>query len=102
MGTRTKGGVTALWVALAFAVVVLADAGLAGAQTPFVHGQNMVRYRSSLDVYDRAFRIYYYPEIEKHLERVASYAESAYQQVSADLKHDLAFKVPMIIFKTTG
>ena len=25
------------------------------------------------------FEIYYYPEIEQHLERVASYAESAYQ-----------------------
>ena len=36
------------------------------------------------------FEIYYYPEIEQHLERVAGYAESAYQQISADLKHDLA------------
>ncbi len=46
------------------------------------------------------FEIYYYPDIEKHLERVAGYAESAYQQVSADLKHDLSFKVPLILFKT--
>jgi hypothetical protein len=38
--------------------------------------------------------------MEKHLERVAGYAESAYQQVSADLKHDLSFKVPLILFKT--
>src|SRR6185436_12122336 len=46
------------------------------------------------------FEIYYYPELEKHLERVAGYAESAYQQVSADLKHDLPFKVSLILFKT--
>ena len=46
------------------------------------------------------FEIYYYSDIEKHLERVAGYAESAYQQVSADLKHDLSFKVPLILFKT--
>jgi hypothetical protein len=46
------------------------------------------------------FEIYYYPEIERHLERVASYAESAYQKVSADLKHDLAFKVPLVLYKT--
>ncbi len=46
------------------------------------------------------FEIYYYTAVEKHLERVASYAESAYQTVSSDLKHDLAFKVPLIIFKT--
>ena len=31
---------------------------------------------------------------------MAGYAESAYQQVSSDLKHDLAFKVPLILFKT--
>ena len=29
-----------------------------------------------------------------------SYAESAYQQVSSDLKHDLAFKVPLMLYKT--
>src|SRR4029453_7631606 len=46
------------------------------------------------------FEIYYYPEIERHLERVAGYAESAYQHISADLKHDLSFKVPLILFKT--
>src|ERR1044072_4942586 len=46
------------------------------------------------------FEIYYYPEIESHLERVTSYAESAYQQVSSDLKHDLAFKVPLVLVKT--
>ena len=38
--------------------------------------------------------------MKPHLERVAGYAESAYQTVSSDLKHDLAFKVPLIIFKT--
>ena len=31
---------------------------------------------------------------------MAGYAESAYQQISADLKHDLSFKVPLILFKT--
>ena len=31
---------------------------------------------------------------------MASYAESAYQQVSADLRHDLAFRVPLVVFKT--
>jgi hypothetical protein len=29
-----------------------------------------------------------------------SYAESAYQAVSSDLKHDLAFKVPLMLYKT--
>src|SRR5688572_6619362 len=48
------------------------------------------------------FEIFYYPEVEQHLERVTSYAESAYQQISSDLKHDLGHKVPMILFKTAS
>src|SRR5438093_5300664 len=46
------------------------------------------------------FEIYYCPELEKHLERLAGYAESAYQQISADLKHDLSSKIQLVLFKT--
>ena len=73
-------------------------------QTPFVpyFGKNNIHYdKFDWHIYTTDhFEIYYYPEIEQHLERVAGYAESAYQQVSADLKHDLSFKVPLILFKT--
>jgi hypothetical protein len=48
------------------------------------------------------FEIFYYPEVESHLERITSYAESAYQTISSDLKHDLGHKVPMILFKTAS
>src|SRR5438552_13577390 len=78
--------------------------GYATAQTPFVpyFGKNNIHYdRFDWHIYTTDhFEIYYYPELEKHLERIAGYAESAYQQISADLKHDLSFKVPMILFKT--
>ena len=95
-----------------FCAGLLVAAGLAGvaadasAQTPFVpyFGKNQIRYdnfRWNIYTTDH-FEIYYYPEIEQHLERVAGYAESAYQQISADLKHDLAFKVPLIVFKTSS
>ena len=64
------------------------------AQTPYVpyFGKNQVRYdRFEWWTYETDhFVIYYYPEIEPHLERMAGYAESAYQAISADLKHDLA------------
>src|SRR6187431_865868 len=97
-----------LRTALLTLLVVLA-AGLvadAFAQTPYVpyFGKNNPHYDDfKWFIYTTDhFEIYYYPEIEKHLERVASYAESAYQQVSADLKHDLAFKVPMILYKTAS
>ena len=76
------------------------------AQTPMVpyFGKNQIRYtnfRWNIYTTDH-FEIYYYPEEEQHLERIAGYAESAYQHISSDLKHDLAFKVPLIIFKTSS
>ena len=76
------------------------------AQTPYIpyFGKNQIRYTHfQWQIYTTDhFEIYYYPEIEQHLERMASYAESAYQQISSDLKHDLAFKVPLILFKTSS
>ena len=85
-------------------LLILGHAGSLAAQTPMVpyFGKNNIHY----DTFDwhiyttDHFEIYYYPELEQHLERVAGYAESAYQQVSSDLKHDLSFKVPLILFKT--
>ena len=98
-GTATPAGVVLLVLAFFF------GSGLdALAQTPYVpyYGKNRIRYDDfKWKIYTTDhFEIYYYPEIEKHLERVASYAESAYQQVSADLKHDLASKVPLVLYKT--
>ena len=76
----------------------------ASAQTPYVpyFGKNRVRYdRFQWSIYKTDhFEIYFYPETKPQLERVAAYAESAYQHVSATLKHDLADKVPLIIYKT--
>jgi hypothetical protein len=85
-------------------LLILGHAGSLAAQTSMVpyFGKNNIHY----DTFDwhiyttDHFEIYYYPELERHLERVAGYAESAYEQVSADLKHDLSFKVPLILFKT--
>jgi len=85
-------------------LVILAHAGLAAAQTQFIpyYGKNNVHYDNfEWHIYTTDhFEIYYYPEMARHLERIAGYAESAYQQISADLKHDLPFKVPLILFKT--
>jgi WD40-like Beta Propeller Repeat len=91
-------------IALFTLVVVVAGPLAAAAQTPFVpyYNKNRIKYdHFKWQIYQTDhFEMYYYPDIEKHIERVASYAESAYQQVSADLKHDLAFKVPLILYKT--
>src|SRR5687767_12407963 len=78
----------------------------ASAQTPFIpyFGKNQIRYDNfQWQIYTTDhFEIYYYPEIEQHLERVAGYAESAYQHISSELKYDLAFKIPLILFKTSS
>jgi len=74
------------------------------AQSQFApyYGKNLIHYdKFEWYIYKTEhFEIYYYPENEQHLERVASYAESAYQHVSSDLRHDLNQRVPLIIFKT--
>jgi hypothetical protein len=91
--------------------IVLLTIGLVGgaveqafAQTPYVpyYGKNRIRYNDfKWKSYNTDhFEIYFYPDVEPQLERVTSYAESAYQQVSSDLKHDLAFKVPLVLYKT--
>lgn len=74
------------------------------AQSQFApyYGKNLIHYdKFDWHIYKTDhFEIYYYPAMEQHLERVASYAESAYQHISSDLRHDLAVRVPLIIFKT--
>lgn len=105
MRTRsTRGTSTPVGVALLTLALTLGAGFEAFAQTSYVpyFGKNRIRYDDfKWKIYTTDhYEIYYYPELETHLERVASYAESAYQQVSADLKHDLAFRVPMVLYKT--
>ena len=91
-------------LAAVLASCVLCHASAAAAQTSMVpyFGKNNVHYdKFEWSIYTTDhFEIYYYPAMEQHLERIAGYAESAYQQISADLKHDLSFKVQLILFKT--
>ena len=100
---RTRVPLSSRLVA-ALVVAMCGHASRATAQTSMVpyFGKNNVHYDKfvwSIYTTDH-FEIYYYPQLEQHLERIAGYAESAYQQVSADLKHDLSFKVQLILFKT--
>ncbi|MEZ5416913.1 MAG: hypothetical protein R2708_06170 [Vicinamibacterales bacterium] len=97
----------ALTLSLALAALTAGPlAAPAGAQSQFApyYGKNAIRY----DHFDwhtyqtEHFEIYYYPAIEPHLERMAGYAESAYQHISSELKHDLANKVPLILFQTSA
>lgn len=104
MNVRTRCGALLSVAAAALLCAVLPQE--LAAQTAFVpyYGKNQIRYDNfDWHIYTTDhFEIYYYPEIEHHLERVAGYAESAYQLISSDLKHDLAGKVPLILFKTSS
>ncbi|MBI4263368.1 MAG: PD40 domain-containing protein [Acidobacteria bacterium] len=105
MSNRTRCG--ALLPAAAVFLAFVSAPLVAWAQgTPFIpyFGKNQIRYDNfRWFIYETDhFEIYYYPEIEQHLERVASYAESAYQHVSGELKYDLAPKVQLILFKTSS
>src|SRR4029079_10620513 len=106
MRTRTRRSLRAPFGIAVFLAVFVSGTIAASAQTPFVpyYNKNRIKYdHFNWHTYTTDhFEIYYYPEIEQHLERVTSYAESAYQQVSADLKHDLAFKVPLVLYKTAS
>ena len=94
-------GLLPLVLALLLGPLAVTDLSAQYAFNPF-YGKNRVKYDNfDWHIYTTDhFEIYYYPEMEQHLERIASYAESAYQQISADLKHELSFVVPLVVFKT--
>jgi WD40-like Beta Propeller Repeat len=102
---RPLPSVWAMSMALVLAVsACLAPAATAQTQFAPYFGKNAIRYDNfKWSTYQTDhFEIYYYPEIEPHLERMAGYAESAYQHISSELKHDLAAKVPLILFQTSA
>jgi WD40 repeat protein len=101
MTDRRAGFVRGLLVG-SLVLVLLAAGAPARAQFVPYFGKNKVAYDSfSWRVYKSPhFEVYYYPEFEQHLGRVVSYAESAYQKVSGDLKHEIHFPIPLILYKT--
>ena len=105
--TRTdaqRGARNVVTTCLALLLLFLSAAELRAQDNQFFpfYGKNRVKYdKFDWQIYTTDhFEIYYYPELEEHLERVAAYAESAYQQISADLQHELASIVPLVVFKT--
>ena len=102
--SRIPCGIRMLVSACLTLLVLTATTAELSAQNQFApfYGKNRVKYdKFDWHIYTSDhFEIYYYPELEEHLERVTSYAESAYQQISANLQHELAFVVPLVLFKT--
>src|SRR5262245_23707071 len=93
---RTALPLLTLLLALAFAP------GAADAQYIPYFGKNKVKYDDfAWRVYKSPhFEIYYYPEFEQHLARLSSYAESGYQKISSELKHEMSAPIPLVLYKT--
>lgn len=84
-----------------FLVAILA-AAIAPAQAQF--GKNKISYVDfDWQVYKSPhFDVHYYPEEEAFVEEVVSYLESNYLEISRLLDHELRFRVPFIMYKTSG
>ena len=91
-------------VALGLLSLVAGGPRTAAAQTPYFPYflKNNVRYDDfDWHIYSTDhFEVFYYPELEQHLERIVGYLESAYQHISSELRHDLPDKTQVIFFKT--
>ena len=91
--------VMALAMLLAAGIAVQSSSSLAGAHAATVAAQPPAGdWRIHKTDH---FQIHYHPDMDLHAERVGREAERAYEQVSSDLKHNLAFSVPVILFPTT-
>ncbi len=88
--------------AVVFALLALPAAAFGQASFAPFYGKNKVKYdKHNWQVYRSPhFEVYYYPEFEQELGRLVSYAESAYEKVSNDLKHEISFPIPLILYKT--
>ena len=87
-------------------IAILLAAAPAAAQLnpyyPYIGGKNKVRWDKFVwYTYDTPhFKISYYDRTEPMLEKVASYAESAYDDVARKLNFQILKPVPMIIYAT--
>ncbi len=84
----------------AFACALLVGAGADLEAQGF--GKNKIRYEDfDWRIYHSThFDIYYYSESESQLQKVASLAESAYDQLSLDLDYQIQEPTPLIIYNT--
>src|SRR4029453_1871487 len=84
---------------VAMSLAVLLAAGIAFQSSSSLAAQPPADWRTHKTDH---FEIHYRPDLDLHAERVGREAERAYEQVSSDLRHNLAFSVPVILFATTN
>lgn len=72
-----------------------ASSPIAAAQAPATRLRDQWRMRDS-----EHFDLYYGADLEGRVQDVGEQAERAYRQISEDLRHDLGFRVPLVLFNT--
>ena len=87
---------------LVFVVLSLAAAAAPAFAQYGGFGQNKIAYdRFDWSIYRSThFQIYYYPKEKDSLEKVASFAESAYDELSRALNYQIPHPIPVIIYAT--
>jgi hypothetical protein len=91
-----------IWGRLLIALLLVSTP--AAAQYSYIGGQNKVRY----DVFDWKtydtphFKISFYDRVEPRLEKVASFAESSYDDLARRLNFQILEPIPMITYATHG
>jgi len=95
-----------LTAALGLLTALLLASGEAGAQfNQFGRfGKNKIIYETfDWKIYKAPhFDVYYYPEEERFLEQIVSYAESAWLELSEALDHEPQLRIPLIYYRTHG
>ena len=83
---------------IAIAAVLLAPGAVEAQQ----FGKNKIRYQDfDWQVYHSThFDVHYYPEAEHLLEKIVSFAESAYDQLSQDFNYQIEDPTPLIFYLT--
>jgi beta-lactamase regulating signal transducer with metallopeptidase domain len=88
---------------LTVALAVLAVAGALLQSVSPVHGEQSQPSAENRRIHNTDhFEISFEPDLDLHAERVAREAERAYERVSVDVRHELAFKVPIVLFRTSS
>jgi len=84
------------------ATALLAFAALLPSPAQAQFGKNKIQYqRFQWHIYHSPhFDVYYYPEEEALLQRVVSFAESAYDELSRRLDYQIESSTPLIFYKT--
>ncbi len=90
------------WMFAAVLLAALPVSAQLSAYDPYIGGKNKVRWdQFEWKTYDTPhFRISYYDRVEPSLDKIASFAESAYDEIARKLNFQILEPIPMLCYAT--